>query len=44
LDCGVGEGRGYEGVEFGDGGGVSLEVIFVARAFETALETGELVA
>ena len=43
MDRGIGEGRGYEGIEFGDCGGVSLEVIFVARPFETALETSKLV-
>lgn len=44
LDRGIGEGRRYEGIEFGDGGGVRLELIFVARPFETALETSKLVA
>jgi len=44
LDRGIGEGRRYEGIEFDDGGGVSLEIVFVTRAFETTLETGKLVA
>ena len=44
LDRGIGEGRCYECIEFGDGGEVSLLVIFVTRAFETALETGKLIA
>jgi hypothetical protein len=44
LDGGISEGRRYEGIEFDDGVGVSLEVVLVTRAFETTLETSKLVA